>query len=219
MDVQEQRPAGPPDAGTISAALGGPLGVVESALPAAAYTIAYTVSGSDQGLSAIVALVIAGLLTVARLVRGQTLQYALSGIAGVGLAAFIVSRTGRAEDFFLPGLLLNAGYAAAYAVSIFVGWPLLGVIVGSVTGEGMAWRKDPAQVRMYARASWLWVGLFLLRLAVQLPLYLAGAVVALGTARVAMGIPLFALGIWLSWLVIRREHAAMAASAPPPATA
>jgi hypothetical protein len=72
---------------------------------------------------------------------------------------------------------------------------------------------------MYARASWLWVGLFLLRLAVQLPLYLAGAVVALGTARVAMGIPLFALGIWLSWLVIRREHAAAAARPAPPAAA
>jgi hypothetical protein len=43
--------------------------------------------------------------------------------------------------------------------------------------------------------------------------------VALGTARVAMGIPLFALGIWLSWLVIRREHAAMGAPAPPPAAA
>ena len=125
--------------------------------------------------------------------------------------------TGRAEDFFLPGLLINAAYAAGYAISILVGCPLLGVIIGSVTGQGMAWRKDPAQVRMYARASWLWVGLFLLRLAVQLPLYLAGAVVALGTARVAMGIPLFALGIWLSWLVIRREHAATAAGAAPPA--
>ncbi len=221
MSTEQHRVEGPPDAGTISAALGGPLGVVESALPAAAFTIAYTVSGSDQGLAAVVALVIGGLLTVARLLRGQTLQYALSGVAGVGLAAFIVSRTGRAEDFFLPGLLINAAYAAGYAISIFVGWPLLGVIIGSVTGQGMAWRKDPAQVRMYARASWLWVGLFLLRLAVQLPLYLAGAVVALGTARVAMGIPLFALGIWLSWLVIRREHAAAAAggTAPPAATA
>ena len=40
--------------------------------------------------------------------------------------------------------------------------------------------------------------LFSLRLAVQLPLYLAGAVVALGVARVAMGVPLFAVGIWLT---------------------
>jgi Protein of unknown function (DUF3159) len=219
MVSEHDRPPGPPDARTISAALGGPLGVVESAVPAAAFTIAYTVSDSDQRLAAAVALVIAALLTVARLVRGQTLQYALSGVAGVGLAAFIVSRTGRAEDFFLPGLLINAAYAAGYAISILVGWPLLGVIVASVTGQGMAWRRDPAQVRMYSRASWLWVGLFLLRLAVQLPLYLAGAVVALGTARVAMGIPLFALGIWLSWLVLRREHAAMAGGGPPAAPA
>ena len=30
----------------------------------------------------------------------------------------VVSRTGRAKDFFLPGLLANAGYALAYAISI-----------------------------------------------------------------------------------------------------
>jgi hypothetical protein len=219
MSAQEHRPAGPPDAGTISAALGGPLGVVESALPAAAFTIAYTVSGSTRRWRRASRSSSASCSPWRASSAGRRSSTRCRASRGVGLAAFIVSRTGRAEDFFLPGLLINAGYAAGYAISILVGWPLLGVIIGSVTGQGMAWRKDPAQVRMYARASWLWVGLFLLRLAVQLPLYLAGAVVALGTARVAMGIPLFALGIWLSWLVIRREHAAMGAPAPPPAAA
>ena len=51
------------------------------------------------------------------------------------------------------------------------------------------------------------MALFSLRLAVQLPLYLAGAVVALGVARVAMGIPLFVVGAWLSWLVLKRTPA------------
>ena len=51
----------------------------------------------------------------------------------------------------------------------------------------------------------MWAGLFSLRLAVQLPLYLAGAVVALGVARIAMGVPLFAIGIWLTWLLMRRH--------------
>jgi len=45
---------------------------------------------------------------------------------------------------------------------------------------------------------------FATRLAVQLPLYLAGAVVALGIARTAMGLPLFALGLWLTYLLVRR---------------
>ena len=76
----------------------------------------------------------------------------------------------------------------------------------------MDWRKDPEQVREYSRASWIWVALFSLRLAVQLPLYLASALTALGVARIAMGIPLFAVGIWLSWLVLRPREAPAAAA-------
>ena len=82
-------------------------------------------------------------------------------------------------------------------------WPLLGVIVAALRGGDMEWRKDPKAMRAYSRASWVWVALFSLRLAVQLPLYLAGALTALGVARIAMGIPLFAVGIWLSWLILR----------------
>jgi hypothetical protein len=188
---------------TIAESLGGRLGIVESGLPAIAFVTAYTASGQDATLSAAVALAIGVALAVARLARRQTVRYALSGLGGVALAAFIVSRTGRAEDFFLPGLLMNAGYALAYLISIAVGWPLLGVFVGAITGQGMSWRDDPAHVRAYTRASWIWVAMFLLRLLVQLPLYLAGAVVALGVARVAMGAPLFALAAWLSWLLLR----------------
>ena len=88
------------------------------------------------------------------------MQFVLAGFVGVALAAFIADRTGRAEDFFLPGLLLNAAYATAYLVSIAIRWPLLGVILGPMTGEGMSWRKDPERVRLYSRASWIWVGVF-----------------------------------------------------------
>ena len=107
----------------------------------------------------------------------------------MAIAAFIASKTGKAEDFFLPGLLLNAAYALAYLISIAIRWPLIGVILGPLGGEGMAWRKDPEQVRLYSRASWIWVGVFTARLAVQLPLYLAGALLALGIAKTAMGHP------------------------------
>ena len=140
-----------------------------------------------------------------RLLRRAPLQFVLAGFVGVALAAFIADRTGRAEDFFLPGLLLNAAYAAAYLVSIAIRWPLLGVILGPITGEGMSWRSDPERVRLYSRASWIWVGVFGLRLAVQLPLYLAGAVLALGIAKTAMGLPIFLVAIWLSYLVLRDE--------------
>ena len=188
---------------SIADAVGGPLGVAESVVPAAAYVLTYTVSGQDTTISLIVAVGLGVLFGVARLIRRQTVQFALAGIAGLALSAYVVSRTGRAADFFLPGLLANAGYALAYLISIVVRWPLLGVIVATLRGGDMSWRKDPRQVRDFSRASWVWVVLFSLRLAVQLPLYLADAVTALGVARIAMGIPLFAVGIWLSWLILR----------------
>lgn len=185
-------------------ALGGPHGLADSSLPGLAFVVAYTASGQDLQAAIWSALGVAVALTVVRLAKRETLQFAFAGLVGVGIAAFIASRTGRAEDFFLPGLLFNAAYAAAYAISIAVGWPLIGVIAGPLVGEGMEWRREPERVRVYAKASWVWVGVFMLRLAVQLPLYLAGAVVALGIARTAMGIPIFAVAIWLTYLVLRQ---------------
>jgi hypothetical protein len=185
------------------AAIGGPLGLAESSIPAALFVAVYTLGGEDTKVAAIVAVAVAVVLTALRLLRGQTPQFALSGLIGIALAGFIVSRTGKAEDFFLPGLLFNLGYAGLYLVSIIVRWPLIGVIVALLSQQDSSWRKDPDKMRAYDRASWLWVGLFSLRLAVQLPLYLASALVALGTTRVVMGVPLFVLGLWLTWLLIR----------------
>jgi len=186
-----------------AAAVGGPLGMVEASLPAAAFILTYALSGSATGLSAGVAVALALALAIGRLARGQSPRYAVSGLLGIALAAFVAARSGRAENFYLPGLLTNAAYAAAFVISILVRRPLVGVILGQLDRNERGWRSDRARVRTFSRASWLWSGLFTLRLAVQLPLYLAGDVVALGVARTAMGLPLFALGLWATWLLVR----------------
>jgi hypothetical protein len=209
-DARAERPA----PSTIAEAVGGPLGIAETAVPAIAFVVAYTISGSDTNTAAAVAVGLAVVLAVARLVRRESPRHALSGLIGVGFAAFIATRSGKAEDFFLPGLLFNAAYASALLISIAVRWPLIGVIVTKLDGEDNSWRDDPRRVRAYRLATWLWVGLFSLRLLVQLPLYLAEEVVALGIARTAMGLPVFALGLWLSWLLVRGVR-----PAPAPAQA
>jgi hypothetical protein len=209
--TESNRQHGPP--GSVGDALGGPLGIAESALPPVAFVTTYTIAGSEPAGAAWVALGIGGALALARIVRGQTVQYALTGLAGVAIAALVVSLTGRAEDYFLPGLFANAGYAAACLISILIGRPAVGILLGVLRGEGreMGWRADPALLRIYSLLTWIWVVLFSLRVAVQLPLYLAGEVVALGTARVAMGIPLTALAAWLTWLGLRGAEPARAA--------
>jgi hypothetical protein len=189
-------------------AIGGPLGMAESALPAVAFVVAYTASGQNTDLAAIVAVGLALVLTLVRLAKRETPRHAISGLVGVGFAAFVATRTGRAEDFFLPGLLANAGYGAAFIISIAVRRPIVGYIVTQLDGSAQTdWRSDRRRMTAFIKASWIWAALFLIRLTVQLPLYIAGAVVALGVARTAMGLPLFALGLWLSWLLARRAPA------------
>jgi hypothetical protein len=193
---------------TIAELIGGPIGLVESSAPAVAFVVAYTVSGSDTRTAVIVAIALALLMAAVRVVRRESPRQTVSGLVGVAIAAFVATKSGKAENFFLPGLLLNVAYASAFLVSIAVRWPLVGVIVGMIDGERSSWRDDPVRMRVFTRTSWMWSGLFLVRLAVQLPLYLAGAVVALGVARTAMGLPLFALGLWATWRLVRppAEH-------------
>lgn len=185
--------------------MGGPQGIADSSLPGLVFIAVYTLGGSDLQMAAIAAIGLGGLIAIFRLFRGESAKYAASGFIGVLIAGFIATRTGKAEDFFLPGLLFNAGYAIAYAVSILVRWPLIGVFVGPLMGEGMTWRQDPDKVRLFSRASWLWAGMFVVRLIVQLPLYLTSSLVALGIAKTVMGLPIFALTLWLTYLMLKRE--------------
>jgi len=191
----------------LAEAIGGPLGVAESTLPAVAYVVVYTASGSNTSASAVVAVALAAALAVMRLARRETPRHAIGGLVGVAFAAFIAARSGKAENFFLPGLLANAGWAAAFVVSNAIRRPLVGVFLGQLDPRDRHWRDDPARRRVFTQTTWLWAGLFSVRLVVQLPLYFAGAVVALGVAKTAMGLPLFALGLWLSYRMVRRPTA------------
>jgi hypothetical protein len=208
----EAAPSTTPDNNTVGvdlqAALGGKLGLTESGLPSVVFIIIYTANGQVLSPALWGALATAGVLTVVRIVRRSSIQYALAGMFGVAFSAFIASRTGNAANFYLPGLLLQAGYAIGYTVSILVGWPLIGVLLGPLLGENFTWRDDPQRKRAYSQVTWLWVGMFVLRLLVQLPLYFLSMTVALGWVKVAMGWPLFALVLWLNYLVLR--------NAPPP---
>jgi hypothetical protein len=141
------------------------------------------------------------ILLVMRVAQRSTVQFVLNSIFGIAIAALFALRSGKAEDAFLPGILYNAGYAAVMLLSIVVRWPLVGFIIGSVTGDPTAWHRDREIVRLCSRLTWLLLIPCLIRVAVQYPLYLAGHVAWLGAAKVVMGWPLqvaaLAAMVWL----------------------
>jgi len=187
-------------------AIGGVRGMVESTAPGLVFVVAYLATRQlVPALVASAALAVAAVLV--RLLQRTPMTQAFSGLLGVGIGVLWAWRTGEAENYFAGGLLANVGYLIAMAVSALAGWPAVGVVVSLLRSEPMTWRTDPAQDhlrRRYGWATWLWAAMFGARLAVQVPFYLQGAdgVAALGTAKLAMGVPLFAVTLWLTWLLV-----------------
>ncbi|MCW3820729.1 DUF3159 domain-containing protein [Micromonospora sp. DR5-3] len=183
--------------------LGGRRGALDATLPPVAFAVGWLAAGLWGGVLA--ALVAGAAVAGWRLRRGDRPRSVLVGLLAVCVAALIALRTGQASDFFLLQLVSNAASALAWMVSIVVRWPLLGVVVGAALGQRARWRRDPALLRAYGRASWVWAATYLLRLAVFVPLWLGGQVVALVVARVALTWPLIAAVLTVSWVVIRRS--------------
>jgi hypothetical protein len=199
-----------PEGESLAALLGGRRGAIDATLPGVGYVVGWVLAerfapGSPSiAVGCAAALAVALAVSVVRLRRGSAPRAVVLGLLGVAVAAVIALRTGRAVDFFLVQVVSNAASALGWASSIVVRWPLLGVIVGLLLGQRTRWRSDPALLRSYMRASWVWVAQYLVRLAVFVPLYFADQVVALGAARVVLSWPLVAACLAASWWVLRR---------------
>ncbi len=191
------------DRAKVLGALGGTRGLLDSGLPAIVFLIAFNIT-HNLNKSTIVAIALSVIFAIARLVKRETLQHAISGVIGVAFCALLARHTGKAADFYLPGLIINVIYGIVYTIANLVGWPVLGVLLGPVLGENLAWRKVSARKKAYSRAGWLWVALFVSRLLVQYPLYKTNHINWLGTARLVMGTPLFLLVCWGTWLILRK---------------
>ena len=183
------------------------MGMADVGLPALIFLIVYTATKELTPAlwgSVGVALV----LTVVRLVRRETLQHAISGLFGVVVCAVFAKWTGRPENYYLPGLLTNLGYGLACLVSALVRWPLVGLMLGPITGEMVTWRQVPGRQKAFTQATLLLAGLFFLRLVVQVPLWVSHQTTALGIARLVMGYPLYLPALYVCWQMIK--------AAPPP---
>jgi len=206
----------------ISRALGGRRGMIEAAVPTLVFTVIWlTTKELRYALTASIAIAVA--MLIARLVQRSTVQFCLNALFGIGIGWLFVTisaRQGGSEDdqalaYFLPGIIYNTGYTALLAVTCLIGWPLVGFMVGSVTGDATAWHQDKQIVRLCTLLTWLLAVPCLIRVVVQAPIWIAAhsgtmdadrAVALLGVLKIAMGWPLqlAALGAMV-WVLGRNK--------------
>jgi hypothetical protein len=190
-------------------AIGGVRGLAESILPGFAFVVIYTVS-QNLLVSVLIPVALAVAFVVARAVKRGPLAQAMIGLVGIALSAVLAVISGRAVDNFIPGIVINIVSLVVLLISVAVRWPLIGVLVGILTGEGATWRDDKAKRRVLTLTTWFWVLLFAVRLAVEIPLFLAGEAALLGGLKLITGVPLYAAMLWVTWLLVRTVYAARA---------
>lgn len=203
--VGQVAPGEAPTTSALLAAMGGIRGLVESILPGLAFLVIFTIT--QQLVASVVAPVVVAIGFVgARLISRTPVSSALVGVLGVALSAGLALITGRAEDNFVLGFIINAVFLIAIAVSVIMGRPLVGIIATFLVPTAADWRQDRAKFRVALIATVLWAGLFALRLGVELPLYFAEATQALATVKLLLGVPLYAGVLWVTWLLMRTAY-------------
>jgi hypothetical protein len=198
------RPGEAPTSEALWSAVGKTRGVVEAVVPGVGFLSVYTATQSlpwSVGAPVVAALI----FILARVVQRSPVMPAVAGLVGVGASAGVALWSGRAEDNFLLGFGVNAVWVVALLISLLAGRPLVGVVAGVLTSDSN-WRSDPATRKVATSATWLWVGVFGGRLAVQVPLYLAGDVGGVAIAKLVMGVPLYAGALWFTWLLMRAVY-------------
>lgn len=194
-----------PTAKSLLAAMGGVRGLVESILPGLGFLVIYATT-SNVPLAVLAPVVLAVVFVIIRLVTRTPITQAFAGIAGIAISAILALVSGKAENNFLPGIIINVVSLAALLTSVAVRWPLIGVIVGFLTNEPTAWRTNKAKRRVLYLATWLWAGLFAVRLVVEVPLYFAKQIEWLGGTKLLLGVPLYAALLWVTWLLVRAVY-------------
>ena len=229
--------ASPPGAGAhtveslirerLLSAVGGRRGSFETALPTIAFVATWTWR-HDVKAAVIASAAIVLVLLMVRLATRQTPRYVLSAVFATAITAFVALRSGRAEDAFLPGILMSAAYGVGSLVSVLVRWPLVGFIVAAgdpqMAQDPTAWRRDRGMVAVCQRLTMVFVVLSAIKVAVMLPLYLAGRaaetsndllVTLLGVAKVALGWPAYLCALAVMGMILVRGKTPLTEPEPP----
>lgn len=173
-------------------------------------TLALTVSGG---------VAVAGLIV--RLVQRSSTQYVLNAIFGIAIGWVFVqiaagnggSASDQALAFFLPGIIWSGVYTIVMGLSCLAGWPVIGFMVGSVSGDALAWHDDSQVVKLCQRLTWFFLLPGAVGVALQGPVWLLGhsgaihadtAVAIITVLRLGLGWVL-RIGSWsaMVWLLAR----------------
>jgi hypothetical protein len=133
------------DVATVLERLGGRRGLIDGALPpllfGASNSVAVALGHGESAVpvAAVVAVACAVALGAVRRIQGTSVAGVLRGLVVLAIAAGFALWSGHARDFYLPGMVVDAGYAIALAASVLIGarsWAMPTPLSSGTAGGG-----------------------------------------------------------------------------------
>ncbi|MFE5503655.1 DUF3159 domain-containing protein [Amycolatopsis japonica] len=190
---------------SLFSAVGGWRTVAEGVASRVVFLVAYLATGQVL-TSALITVGGVVVLAAVRLFTDRKVWQPAIGMIVVGVSAMLAGNTGQAADFYLTTVFVQAGATALFLVSILVRWPMIGLALGMLRGERLAWRRDRPRRRRYYLCTAVFLAKFAIATAALVPLYLAGTVIPLGIAATLLGgAPAAGVCLYLCWRILREE--------------
>jgi len=172
--------------------------LLDSVVPVAVFLVANPLFGVDIGLGA--ALAAAGAFAVIRIVKRESLVYALAGFGGVVLAAVFVQLSGSEAGFYLPGFITSAITILLCVVSVLLNRPLVAWTSHITRRWPRQWYWHPRVLPAYNEVTIFWAVAFAAQLGLEYWFYQQDALNSLGIARILFGWPFTVILLVLTYL-------------------
>ena len=143
-------------------------GIIDSIIPPIAFVFVNAVSGVDAAI--IASFAIALVISMYRLARRQPLTFALGGIGGVIVAAALAKFLGKAEAYFLPGLVTGGVTIVLCVASLIARKPMVAWTSHFARGWPRDWYWHPQVRPAYNEVTIAWTIFFIVRLVLEFEL-------------------------------------------------
>ena len=135
------------------------------------------------------ALIIAIVLSVYRLVKKQSWQYAIAGTISVLFALLSVYVSGQSKGYFLPSMINSVILMIISILTLAMNRPLAMWLSHVSHGWSMDWYNRVDIKPAYKEVSLIWLVLIVTRLLIQIRLYTAGGLGSIAFVNILLSTP------------------------------
>jgi len=171
---------------------------LDSFLPLIIFLVLNPLLGLDTAFWG--SLAVAGLFAIVRIMKKESLVYALGGLGGVLLAGIFIKLSGSDVGYFLPGLISGAITVVLCTISVVINRPLVAWTSFIARRWPLRWYWHPKVLPAYNEVTIIWGVAFSARLALEFWLFQQEAVNALGVSKIVLGWPFIVILLITTYL-------------------